>query len=92
MTPEAEQGAFVLNMFARLHRFISVGNRLYFEFRFRLSHMNLNIRILPHILVPLRIGTVDWQQIELFVFSDEPDRIRDLLPDFLPMTLRLIWR
>ena len=64
-----------------LHR-VRLSDRLCFELRVRAPRINPNLRVLEDIPIPLRIGAVDWQELELFAFRNEPDRIADDLAGF----------
>jgi hypothetical protein len=64
------------------HRFhcLGFGDWLCPEFRFRSSSINSNGRVLEHVLVPLGVGALHGQEVQLFGFQHEPDRNRDRAP------------
>jgi hypothetical protein len=76
------------------HRFqrFGFGDRLRTDLRFLSSRINPDRRILEHVFVPLRFGTLHGQQIKLLASSTNQTGIEIVLPDFLPITLILIWR
>jgi len=57
------------------------------------SGINPNRRVLEHVLVPLRLRTLHWQNVELISLSKmNQTGIEIVFPDFLPITLLLIRR
>jgi hypothetical protein len=61
------------------HRF-GFRDRLRSELCFRAPRINPNRRVLEHVFVPLRVGALNGQEVELFAFQHEPDWDRDCLP------------
>ncbi|MGB7821345.1 MAG: hypothetical protein WBL22_04040, partial [Candidatus Sulfotelmatobacter sp.] len=57
------------------------------------SGINPNRRVLEHVLVPLRLRTLHWQNVELISLSKmNQTGIEIVFPDFLPIMLLLIRR
>jgi hypothetical protein len=46
----------------------------------RTSRINSNLRVLEHVLIPLRIRSSNVQEVQSVAFDNEPDPIRDYLP------------
>src|SRR5215469_2973176 len=61
---------------------VRFGNWFNPEFRLRAPGINANLRVLEYVLIPVRVGTMDWQQVKSVAFSDEPNGIRDGLARF----------
>ena len=47
------------------------------EFSLGAARIDVNLRVLEHVLVPLSIRTLYRQQIKFLVVQHEPDRVRD---------------
>jgi len=82
-------------LFAELlnHRFdgfgVSDGDGL--KLCLRAPRINPNRRVVEHVLVPLLVRTLHWQQIKL-PSSTNQTGMEIVRPDFLPITLSLIWQ
>src|ERR1700688_1926726 len=62
-----------------IHSF-GIGDGFCPEFRLRVPRINPDRRVLEHVLVPLRLRALHWQEVDLFPFQHEPDWDRDRLP------------
>lgn len=80
-------------MYSTDHRFHSfgIGYRDSLEPRLRVPRINPNRRVLQDVLIPLRLRAVHWQQVQRVAFCTNQTGFEIVLPDFLPITLSLIW-